>query len=200
MFLDMALTQWKEKHHVPRAVQIKRGNVIKWRDQLWKVVDTQQTFIGKKGAYFQMKLQNMGDGHVETERFASDQELEKAFLETRRMEYLYQDGTNYVFMDPRTGDQMDINERVLSDALPYLAYNAEAEVQLHEGRPLSVELPASVVLEVTHTEPAVRGDTATTVTKPAQVQTGLTVRVPGHIKIGDRIQVDTRTGEFLGRA
>lgn len=185
---------------MPRAGQIKKGNVIKWRDQLWKVADTQQTFTGKRGAYFQIKLQSLDDGHVETERFNSGQDVEKAFVETRRMQYLYQDGHSYVFMDPVTGDQVLIGEAVLSSVLPYLAYNAEAEVQLHEGRAVSVELPASVVLEVTRTDPAVRGDTATAVTKPAEVETGLTVKVPGHVKTGDRIQVDTRTGEFLGRA
>jgi len=185
---------------VPRAGQIKKGHVIEWRDQLWKVTDTQQTFIGKKGAYFQMKLQSMDDGHVETERFGSDQELKKAFVATRRMQYLYQDGNSYVFMDPNTGDQIHIHEDVLGAALPYLAYNAEVEVQSHEGRPISVALPSSVVLEVTQTDPAVRGDTATSVSKPAQVETGLSVKVPGHVKTGDKIQVDTRTGEFLGRA
>ncbi len=185
---------------MPRAVQIKRGNVIKWRDRLWRVVDIQQTFIGKKGAYQQMKLQNLDDGHIETERFSSGENVEKAFLETRRMQYLYQDGAGYVFMDPSSGDQIHISGGLLEGVLPYLAYNAEAEVQLHEGRPVSVELPASAVLEVVKTEPAVRGDTATTVTKPAEVETGLVVKVPGHVKTGDRIQVDTRTGEFLGRA
>jgi len=185
---------------VARAGQIKRGHVIEWRGRLWKVTDTQQTFIGKRGAYIQMKLQSLDDGHVETERFSSDQEVSKAFLESVRMQYLYQDGTSYIFMDPATGDQVPIGEELLSDQLPYLAYNTEVQVQFHEGKAVSVELPASVVLEVTHTEPAVRGDTATAVTKPAQTETGLTVRVPGHIKTGDRIQVDTRTGEFLGRA
>ena len=183
-----------------RAGQIKRGNVIKWRDQLWKVIDSQQTFVGKKGAYFQIKLQSIDGGRTVTERFSSTQQVEKAFLETRHMQYLYQDGSSYVFMDPGTGDQINIPEDALGEALPYLAYNAQVEVRLHEGKTVSVELPASVVLEVTRTEPAVRGDTATAVTKPAEVETGLSVKVPGHIKVGDRIQVDTRTGQFLGRA
>ncbi len=185
---------------MPRAVQIKKGHVIEWQDQLWKVVDIQQTFFGKRGAYFQMKLQNMADGHVEMGRFSSDQEMKKAYLETRRMQYLYQDGSSYVFMDPSTGDQVHMDEDTLSDALPYLAYNAEIEVQTHEGKPIAVELPSSVVLEVTQTDPAVRGDTATSVTKRAQLETGLTIKVPGHVKTGDKVQVDTRTGEFIGRA
>ncbi|MHC4481804.1 MAG: elongation factor P [Planctomycetota bacterium] len=185
---------------MPRAGQIKRGNVIKWRGQLWRVTETQQTFTGKRGAYFQMKLQSLDDGHVETERFNTSQEVEKAFVESRRMQYLYQDGPNYVFMNPDTGEQILIGEGILRDALSYLAYNAEVEVQLHEGRPVSLDMPASVALEVTKTEPAARGDTATAVTKPAETETGLVVKVPGHVKTGDRIQVDTRTGAFLGRA
>jgi elongation factor P len=116
------------------------------------------------------------------------------------MQYLYQDGPGYVFMDNKTGEQILIGPEVLADVLPYMAYNAEVQVQLNEGRAVSVELPPSVVLEVTKTEPAVRGDTATAVTKPAEVETGLVVKVPGHVKTGDRIQVDTRTGQFLGRA
>lgn len=183
-----------------RAVRIKTGNVVRWRDELWKVLETQQTSVGKKGAYIQMKLQNLDDGHIETNRFASSDEVEKAFLESRRMEYLYEDGVGYVFMDPETGEQIHIGGDLLGDATRYLAYNTEVTVQFYEDRPINVELPPSVTLEVTGTEPAVRGDTATGVTKPAEVETGLVVKVPGHIKTGEKIQVDTRTGEFLGRA
>jgi len=183
-----------------RAVQMKRGNVIKLDGELWQVTDTQQTFTGKHGAYIQMKLTNMSDGHVETRRFSSSQDVEKAYVTSETMQYLYQDGPSYVFMKPETGDQTHLGEGVVKDVLPYLAYNAQVSVQLCEGRAISVSLPASVVLEVTHTEPAARGDTATSVTKPAELETGLTVKVPGHVKVGDRIQVDTRSGEFLGRA
>jgi len=185
---------------MPRAVSIKKGNVIKWRGQLWRVVDTQQTFTGKHGAYYNMKLQNLDDGHVESNRFSSDEEVEKAFVEARRMEYLYHDGVSYVFMDPATGEQTAVPQDLLADGPPYLTYNAEVELQFHEGRPVAVELPSSVVLEVVQADPAVKGDTATGVTKMVEVETGLKVKVPGHVKQGDRIQVDTRTGEFLGRA
>jgi elongation factor P len=185
---------------VAKAVQIKKGNVIQWREQLWRVNDVQQTFTGKRGAYYQMKLQSLADGHVEVQRFSSDDSVEKAFLEPRKMQYLYQDGSSYVFMDPGTGEQVHVGADVLADVLPYLAYNAELELQLHEGRAVTVTIPTSVVLEVVKTDPAVRGDTATGVTKPAEVETGLVVKVPGHVKTGDRIQVDTRTGDFMGRA
>jgi len=184
---------------VTRAVQIKNGNVIEWRDGLWKVVSSHQTFVGKRGAYMQMKLQSIDDGHIETHRFRSSDEVERAFVETRRMEYLYEDGVSYVFMEPKTGQQVHLGKAFLSEALPYLAYNTQVEVQFHGDRPVAVAMPPSVALEVIRTEPAVRGDTATAVTKPAQVETGLTVRVPGHITTGERIRVDTRSGQFLGR-
>lgn len=183
-----------------RAVKIKQGNVIKWNGDLWRVTDTQQTFTGKHGAYIQMKLTNVGDGHVETTRFSSSQEIAKAYVSAEQRQYLYQDGPSYVFMEPETGDQMHIGEPLLKDVLPYMAYNATVELHMCDGQPVAVSLPASVVLEVTHADPAVKGDTATGVTKMVEVETGLKVKVPGHVVTGDRIQVDTRTGAFLGRA
>lgn len=183
-----------------RATGIKKGYVIRHQDRLWEVLDTQHTSFGKKGAYVQVKMQRLEDGHIETVRFSSDDEVEKAFLTTRRMQYLYNDGAGYVFMDPETGEQFHLDEERVEEVLPYLAYNAEVEVSFHEGRPIGVELPPKVVLEVTHTEPAVKGNTATGVTKPAELETGLTIKVPGHIQTGEKVKVDTRSGEFMGRA
>jgi elongation factor P len=185
---------------VARASQIRKGYAIKWKDKLWRVTDVQQTFVGKRGAYYQMKLTNLDDGHLELQRFSSDEEIEKAFLESRTMQYLYKEGNTYVFMDPKMGEQISIDEDTLSDILPYLTYNGEVQVFTYEGKAVSVEVPASVVLEVVKTDPAVRGDTATTVNKPAELETGLVIKVPAHVKTGDRVQVDSRTGEFLGRA
>jgi len=183
-----------------RAVDIRKGHVIQFRDALWLVLDTQVTYVGKRGAYTQVKMKNLQDRHIETQRFSTSDAVEKAFVESRQMIYLYRDADSYVFMDPGSGEQVSISEDLLEEAAPYLAYNAEAAVDLCDGRPVQVRLPASVVLEVTKTEPAVRGDTATGVTKPATVETGLVLKVPGHIRQGERIRVDTRTGEFLGRA
>lgn len=182
------------------AGSVRKGNVIEHEGDLWMVLDTQQTYVGKKGAYVQIKMQNLENNHIETKRFSTSDKVEKAFLETKHMTYLYEDTAGHVFMDPDTGQQVTISRDQLEDVMPYLAYNAEVEVEFHENRPVTVEMPPSVVLEVTDTEPAVKGDTATSVTKPAEVETGLTVKVPGHIKEGDKIEVDTRSGEFLGRA
>lgn len=185
---------------VIEAGSVRNGNVIEIDNDLWMVLDTQQTFVGKKGAYVQIKMKNLDNGHIETQRFSTSDKIEKAFVETRHMTYLYEDTAGHVFMNPETGEQVTISRDMLEDVLPYLAYNAEVEVEFYEDRAITVELPPSVELEVTSTEPAVRGNTATNVTKPAEVETGLTVKVPGHIKEGEVIEVDTRTGEFLGRA
>ena len=183
-----------------RATGIKKGYVIRYEDQLWEVLDTQHTSFGKKGAYVQVKMKRLEDGHTETVRFSSDDEVEKAFLTTRRMQYLYDDPSGYVFMNPETGEQYILDEEQVEDVLPYLSYNSEVDVSFHEDRPIGIELPPKVTLEVTKTEPAVKGDTATGVTKPAELETGLTIKVPGHIKQGEKVTVDTRTGEFMGRA
>lgn len=183
-----------------RAIELRKGNVFEFRGALWRVLDTTHTRTGKGGGYVQIRMQNVMDRHVETERFSSSQTVEKAFVESRRMQYLYRDGQDYVFMNPKDGDQMNISPAMLDDAVSYLAYNLEVDVTFHEGSPVEVKLPPSVALEVVKTDPAVRGDTATDVTKPAKVETGLVVKVPGHVKVGDRISVDTRTGDFLGRA
>lgn len=185
---------------MPKAFQVKKGQCIIVDGQLWKVVDTQQTFTGKHGAYMQIKMTNVDDGHQETRRFSSSDNIETAFIDTQTMQYLYHDGVSYVFMVPETGEQLHVSESLLEDVVPYLAYNAEVSVQTYQGRAVNVTLPTTVSLEVTHTEPAVKGDTATGVTKPATVETGLVVRVPGYIKQGEVISVDTRTGEFMGRA
>jgi len=183
-----------------RATGIKKGYVIGHQSQLWEVLATQHTSFGKKGAYVQVKMQRLQDGHIETVRFSSSDEVEKAFLTTRRMQYLYEDPSGYVFMDPETGEQHILDEGKVEDALPYLTYNTEVDVSFHEDRPIGLELPPKVELEVTKTEPAIKGDTATGVTKPAELETGLTVKVPGHIKQGEKVKIDTRSGEFMGRA
>lgn len=174
--------------------------MIEFRDTLWQVLDSQVTYVGKRGAYVQVKMQSLDDQHIETQRFSTSDSVERVFLESKTLTYLYGNPDSFVFMDPQTGDQVEVAAGKMADAASYLAYNAEVAIDLCKGKPVRVEMPASVVLEVTKTEPAVRGDTATAVTKPAELETGITVKVPGHIRQGEKIRVDTRTGEFLGRA
>jgi elongation factor P len=183
-----------------QAGNVRKGNVINYKDSLWVIIDTQEAHVGKRGKYAQLKMKNLDDGHIETQRFSTSDKIEKAFLETKQMTYLYEDTAGYVFMDPETGQQVHLGEEILSDMLPYLAYNITLDISFYQGTPVAIEKPANVTLEVVKTEPAVRGNTATNVTKPAEVETGLTVKVPGHIRKGDKIRVDTRTGEFMERA
>lgn len=183
-----------------RAGEVRKGNAIEFRDGLWVVLDTHVTYVGKKGAYVQIKMQNLDDQHIETQRFSTSDTVEKAFLESKTMTYLYSDGNNFVFMDPETGEQVELDPAKTEGVSDYLAYNSEVEMRFCKGKTVQVELPPSVVLEVTKTEPAVRGDTATGVTKPAELETGITLKVPGHIVQGEKVRVDTRTGEFQGRA
>lgn len=183
-----------------RAGEIRKGNVLDHKDSLWLALDTQITYSGKRGAYVQVKLQNLMDQHIETVRFSTADNVKKEFLESRTMSYLYRSDTGYVFMEEATGEQIELPEDRVAEVAPYMGYNAEVEINFCKGQAVSIELPSSVVLEVTKTEPAIRGDTATSVTKPAEVETGLTVKVPGHIQQGEMIKVDTRTGQFLGRA
>lgn len=182
------------------ATKISKGQVIFHNDALWRVLESTPAHIGKKGRYMQIKMKRLDDGHIETNRFSSDDDIETAYIETRRLQYLYPDGQTYVFMDPQSGEQYHLGEDVVEDALPYMTYNTEVKVEFHEDRPLRVNLPPSVVLEVTQTEPAVKGNTATDVTKPATLETGKVVKVPGHIEKGAQVKVDTRTGEFQGKA
>ena len=183
-----------------RAVDIRKGHVIEFEGALWLVLETQMTFTGKRGAYLQVKMQNVADQHIETQRFATSDNVEKAFLDSKTMTYLYRDGNSFVFMDPETGDQVQVDAKKTEGMSEYLPYNAEVSIRFCNGQPVQVELPTSVALEVTKTDPAVRGDTATAITKPAELETGITVKVPGYIRQGEKIRVDTRTGEFLGRA
>ena len=184
---------------VIEAGSVRNGNVIEYEDELWVVLDTQQTFVGKKGAYVQIKMKSLEDGHIGTQRFSTSDKVEKAYVESKRMTYLYEDTAGHVFMHPETGEQVTIGRDMLEDVLPYLAYNAEVEVEFHGDRALTVELPPSVVLEVTNTEPAVKGDTATNVTKPAYLENGYEIQVPLFLNEGDIVRIDTRTGEYSER-
>ncbi len=182
-----------------QAGEVRKGNIIEYKDSLWRVVDVQEAFVGKRGKYAQIKMKNLDDGHIETQRFATSDKLEKAYVETKKLTFLYEDTGGYVFMNPETGEQFHVDQELFGDMKNYLAYNMELAVDFHRGRAVGVQMPTSVVLEVTKADPAIKGDTATSVTRPVELETGVMVKVPGHISAGERVKVDTRTGEFLGR-
>ena len=167
--------------------------------QLWTVIWFQHHKPGKGNTVVRSKLKHVLTGKVVDRTFNSDTKVETASVDRREMQYLYHDGEAYVFMDTDTFDQLTLSEAVVGDAKNYLLENQVATVALHEGNPLSIDLPASVELEVTYTEPGLQGDRSTGGTKPATVETGLLIQVPLFITTGERVKVDTRDGGYLGR-
>ncbi len=178
---------------------LKNGMVLDLDGQLWTVIWFQHHKPGKGNTVVRSKLKHVLTGKVVDRTFNSDTKVETASVDRREMQYLYHDGEAYVFMDTDTFDQLTLSEAVVGDAKNYLLENQVATVALHEGNPLSIDLPASVELEVTYTEPGLQGDRSTGGTKPATVETGLLIQVPLFITTGERVKVDTRDGGYLGR-
>lgn len=182
------------------ANEMRKGSIIRHKNQLWQAVEVTHRTPGNLRAFVQAKLRNLVTGAHVTERFASTDEVESAWLDKRKCEYLYLDHqSGPVFMDVETFDQFTLPKDVLGEAMNYIQPNTIVEVTFHEGKPLTVQLPSSVELEVVETEPGARGNTVSNVFKPATVSTGLVVKVPMHINKGDVIRVSTDSGEFLDR-
>ena len=181
------------------TTDIKNGAVLKIDGNLWSVVEFQHVKPGKGGAFVRTKLRNITSGKVVDRTFNAGAKIETATVDRSDYQYLYQDGEDYVFMDNATYDQIQIPAGVVGEARFYLLDNQTATVALHEGTPLFIELPASVELEVTYTEPGLQGDRSTGGTKPATVQTGKEIQVPLFITTGEKIKVDTRDGSYISR-
>lgn len=178
---------------------LKNGLVLNIDGQLWAVIEFQHVKPGKGPAFVRTKLKNVLSGKVVERTFNAGVKVETANVDKREMNYLYNDGSGYVFMDNQTYDQMSLGDEVVGDAKDYLLENQVAVVAVYEGNPIYVELPASVVLEITFTEPGLQGDRSSGGTKPATVETGLQIQVPLFIEQNTKVRVDTRTGEYLGR-
>lgn len=168
--------------------------------QLWTVVDFQHVKPGKGPAFVRTKLRSVLSGKVVDRTFNAGIKIDIAILEKRDMQFLYKDGEDFVFMDTATYDQMTISAITVGDSANYMLENTDAVVAIHEGNPLYIELPASVELKITYTEPGMQGDRSSAGSKPATVETGIEVAVPLFIKQDEKILVDTRTGAYLGRA
>ncbi|MBI4575191.1 MAG: elongation factor P [Planctomycetes bacterium] len=181
------------------AKDIHKGNVLNIDGGLWVVVEWDLNAPGNWRAMYQAKLKNLKTGSHIQKRYRTADSLDLAFLDKRPCEYLYQEGESYVFMDCETYEQFHLHEDVVGEYMPYIKHNEQASVTFYEGTAIGVDLPSSVTMLVKETEPAARGDTATSVTKAAVLETGLEIKVPAHISVGDRVRVDTRSGEFLGR-
>jgi elongation factor P len=179
---------------------LKNGMTLNLDGQLWNVVDFQHVKPGKGGAFVRTKLKNVLSGKVVDRTFNAGVRVEQASVDRREMQYLYREGDDFVFMDTQDYDQPRIPAATVGDAANYLLEEQNAVVAFNEGVPLYVELPASVELTVSQTDPGVQGDRATGGTKPATLETGAQIQVPLFITTGEKVRVDTRTGQYLGRA
>jgi elongation factor P len=182
-----------------QAVQLRKGMIVQVDGELFRVHDFQHVTPGKGQAVMQTRLRNLRSGAMVDRRFRSQEDVERVQLDSRNVEYLYQEGDHYVFMDSETYEQIHLLADVIEDALPYLIANLVLAVDFFEDEPVALELPTTVDMEVTETEPAIKGATASASSKPATLETGLVVQVPPFISIGDKVRVETSTGNYLTR-
>jgi elongation factor P len=179
---------------------LKNGMALDLPEGLFTVVEFQHVKPGKGGAFVRTKLKNVRTGAVLDRTYRADEKLEQAIIDKREMQYLYREGAQFVFMDNITYDQLHVEGSTLGDAVKYLKEGDTAVLQLYRDSVVGTDLPAAVELTVTQTEPGVQGDRSSAGRKPATVETGVVVQVPLFVNVGDRIKVDTRSGEYLTRA
>ena len=183
-----------------KASDFRNGKTFELDGKVMQVVEFQHVKPGKGAAFVRTKMRNVITGGVTETSFNPDDKFEEAFVERKEMSYSYQDGDLYYFMDQETFDMVPLGADLLGDAFKFVTENTVCKVLSDKGKAFGLECPNFMDLEVTHTEPGLAGNTATNTLKPATVETGAEVRVPLFINEGDRIQIDTRTGEYLGRA
>ena len=182
------------------AGDFKKGNTIEWAGGVWNIVDFQHVKPGKGAAFVRTKIKNVMTGAVVERTFNPTDKMPRAIIDTKEMQYLYNDGDLYYFMDPETYEQEPLGKDAVEDAVKYVKENMSVTIRYFKGKAFSVEAPNFVDLEVTQTEPGFKGDTASNTYKPATVETGYELMVPLFINIGDVIKIDTRSGEYLSRA
>ena len=182
------------------ASNVRKGNVIEKDGKLYVVLTSENFHPGKGTPTTQIEMRRISDGVKVNDRYKTTDSLEKAFVDTRTNNYLYQDGDAYVFMDPETFDQVHVSASILGDQAAFLQENMEVTLSLHNGVPISIELPARVVLEIVETEPVVKGQTASSSFKPAKLSNGAKTMVPPHINVGTRVVVLTEDGSYVERA
>ncbi len=181
------------------TADIRNGVVLNMDGGLWTVIEFQHVKPGKGGAFVRTKVKNVRTGKTVDRTFNAGAKIETETVDRSDFQYLYKDGDGFVFMNTSDYDQITLSEEQVGDAPNFMLENQEVTIALHDGEPLYVELPASVVLEITHTEPGLQGDRSTGGTKPATVETGYQIQVPLFLEQGTRVKVDTRTGDYLGR-
>ena len=181
------------------TTDFRKGLKIEIDGTPFEIIEFQHFKPGKGGAMVRTKLRNILNGRVLDNTFRSGEKVERPNLESRDMQFLYHEGEQLVFMDMTTYDQMHMDAEATDGKANYLKDGQECRVLLYNEKPLDIEIPASLVLEVTETEPGAKGDTVSNVTKPATIETGVVIQVPIFVNIGDRVKVDTRTNGYLGR-
>ncbi len=182
------------------ANDLRKGRKFIYEGSPFIVVDFMHVKMGRGRPHIKVKMKGLLTGQVMEKSFLTTESFDEPDLEERRMQYLYAQGNEYVFMDLTTYDQFSIDAETLGTARWFLMENNEYSISVFEGRPISVDLPASVILTVTESEPAIKGDTVSNVMKSAKVETGLEIKVPLFIKEGDRVKIDTRSGEYIERS
>ena len=181
------------------TADIKNGVVLNIDGQLWSVVEFQHVKPGKGGAFVRTKLKNVVTGKVVDKTYNAGTKVDIENVDRRDFTYLYSDGDGFVFMDATDYDQLTVPATVVGDAKNFLLENQQVTIALNNGNPLYIDLPASVILEVTYTEPGLQGDRSSAGTKPATLETGYEIQVPLFLETGTKVKVDTRTGDYLGR-
>lgn len=182
------------------ANDLRKGVTFVYDNDVYQVVDFQHVKPGKGAAFVRAKIRSVMNGGAKDVTFNPNEKFENAIISTKEMQYLYNDGQLYYFMDPETFEQIGIEEESVKDAIIYVRENDSVLIKFYEGKPFSIDPPNFVELKVEKTEPGIKGDTATNVTKPATVETGAVINVPIFINEGDVIKIDTRSGEYLSRA
>lgn len=178
---------------------IKNGTVLRIDGQLWTIIEFQHVKPGKGGAFVRTKMKNVLSGKVVDKTFNAGTKVETANVDRRDYQFLYMDGTDYVFMDNDTYDQIMISPATVGDAKDFMLEGMQVMVASNDGQPLYLELPQSVTMEITYTEPGLQGDRSTGGTKPATLETGAEIQVPLFLEQGTKVKVDTRTRDYLGR-
>ena len=183
-----------------QATRLKKGMLVKIENDLFRVLELQHVTPGNLRGFVRVKFRNIRNGTLSDQKLRSEDSLDRATLDEREMQYLYQDGDDYYFMDTVTFDQIHISNEALGDSVNYLKAEMTISVEFYGTEPVGIELPQTVDLKVTDTTPGIKGATASAQVKPATLETGLVVQVPPFVNPGDLIRVSTDTGEYLSRA
>ena len=178
---------------------LKKGTLFQWEGEPFRVVEYKQKVMGRGGSIVNVRIKSLLDGKVLEKTFKGNEQLDSADVTTQPVQYLYNDGSNHFFMNGQTFEQFEVPVDLVGENAGYIKEGDTVQLQFFNGRPISVEMPKNVPLKVTYTEDAVKGDTSTSITKDATLETGITVRVPAFIKQGDMISIDTTTGAYRER-